>query len=260
VVAATTREKIYEDNANRSLLIYLDQSRQQDEKIMYYQKALRAGIISKEEEAKAREKLANVQRILRPLKVVNPYAPLIDLPQEVFKPRRTIGLLLSFIEAITLYHQYQLTEEDGYIKTQPEHIDWAFKLLKETLFRKSDELSGATRSFFEQLKTHLKQSNKKSFYCPDIRKPLGQNPRNVQRYLDELQQYGYVKIIGGNRYRKGYEYEVAEYNDYTALKSSIDRKLEEIMERIKKESATVRQSATKAPLSHSKPQQAKATA
>lgn len=233
VVAASTKEKIYEDNANRSLLIQLDSSHQQDKRIMDYQKQVRAAMIDRQAEEQTREQLRNIQRLLRPVKVVNPYAPLIELPEEVFKPRRTIGLLLSFIEAVTLYHQYQLKEVGGVVETEPEHIEWSLKLLKEILFAKSDELSGATRNFFEKLKEHLEGENKKSFYGRDIRKPLQQSPRNVQRYLYELLQYGYVKITGGSRHGKGYEYEVADYHDYHHLQSSIEKKLSEMMEKIR---------------------------
>src|SRR5262249_23116282 len=37
VIGCTTREKVYEDNANRAILIYLDGSREQDARVMHYQ-------------------------------------------------------------------------------------------------------------------------------------------------------------------------------------------------------------------------------
>lgn len=40
VAGCTTQESIYEDNANRSFLLYLDESPEQDEKIMDYQRKL----------------------------------------------------------------------------------------------------------------------------------------------------------------------------------------------------------------------------
>ena len=43
LAGTTTREKLYEDNANRSLLIYLDSSKQHKEQIMDYQRAESAG-------------------------------------------------------------------------------------------------------------------------------------------------------------------------------------------------------------------------
>lgn len=161
VVGCTTQEKIFEDNANRSLLIYLDGGKEQDHKIIEYQKLLKAGLINKEMEKDIQLKLQNIQLLLEPIKIINPYAPLINLPQTVFKPRRTIGLLLNFIEAITYFHQHQRTQKvdkstgEIYIETTPEDIEWGFKLLEETLFRKSDELSGACRTFYDLLKNEL---------------------------------------------------------------------------------------------------------
>ena len=85
-----------------------------------------------QQEKQAQQVLQHVQRVLRPVRVVNPYAPLIALPAEVFKPRRTLGLLLSFIEAITFYHQLQRPEKvheaSGEIQVEatPKDIEAAF--------------------------------------------------------------------------------------------------------------------------------------
>ena len=48
-----------------------------------------------------------MQRLLEPIKVVNPFAELLQIPKEVFKPRRTNSHYLQFVEVITFYHQLQ---------------------------------------------------------------------------------------------------------------------------------------------------------
>lgn len=238
VSSCTTREKLYEDNANRCILIYIDTSAEQDKRIMEHQQKASAGLINHSEENKIKERLKNVQRLLRPVTVRNPYAQYINLPEAVFKPRRTMLLLLSFIETITFYHQYQREikqdKESGeaYIESTVQDIEYAFKLLKEVLFSKSDELTGACRKFFEQLKAHLKKESKQSFYSAAIRKALRMNPNNLKRYLMELSRYSYLKINGGNKF-KGYEYQIANEQEYEQLKSDIDQKLENILHTIK---------------------------
>ena len=153
VSSCTTKEKIYEDNANRCILIYIDITAEQDKRIMEYQQHASAGMVNKMEENAIKEKLKNVQRLLRPIQIRNPYANQINLPEAVFKPRRTMLLLLSFIETITFYHQYQreakvdIQTGEHYIESNAQDIEYAFKLLKEVLFSKSDELSGACRKF-----------------------------------------------------------------------------------------------------------------
>ena len=55
IAGCTTKESIYEDNANRSFLIYIDETKTQDEKIMDYQRALSAGKINQSAERKIKE-------------------------------------------------------------------------------------------------------------------------------------------------------------------------------------------------------------
>ncbi len=240
VIACTTREKIYEDNSNRAILIYLDGSKEQDEKIMHYQKQNRAGLIDHYAEKQMQKKLVQMQQALEPIRVINPFAPLIDLPKEIFKPRRTLPLLLSFIEAITFYYQYQrgqkVEESTGeiYIETHPTDIEWAFKLLRDVLFRKSDELSGVAREFYEWLKQWaINKANKKTgFYGSDVRKDNRIHPRTLSRYLQELSDYGLLEITGGNRHKTGYSYKVITNKDYQALQQSIDEQIKKVMETI----------------------------
>lgn len=239
VIGCTTREKVYEDNANRAILIYLDDTKEQDERVMQYQKQLRAKLVNKQKEKLLQEKLQNMQRVLEPVMVVNPYAVLIDLPKEMFKPRRSLPLLLGFIEAITFYHQYQREQKadeaskEIYIEVHPKDIETAFTLLKEVLFRKSDELSTATRDFYEWLKQFITNKKLKQFYGSDIRKENRIHPRTLSRYLQELTDFGLLQIAGGNKHRTGYSYKIIAGRDYKTLQDSISKQIEEVMQKIK---------------------------
>lgn len=242
VSGCTTKEKIYEDNANRCILLYTDQSRDQDKRINEYQTKLSGGEINKERENQYRELFKNIQRVLRPMNIINPYAKYIVLPEQVFKPRRTMTLLLGFIEAVTFYHQYQrAVKKDShgqlYIETTVDDIESAFNLLKDVLFAKSDELSKATRDFLELLKQLSRVSGTDSFHAKSIREQLRINPGNMKRYLSELVRYGYIKA-NGNRYRRGsYEYTIVNTSEYEALKSQIEQHLEQILETLKTQAA-----------------------
>ena len=55
LAGTTTKEKLYEDNANRSLLIYLDGSKEHKEMIMDYQRLLSAGKVKTREENELKE-------------------------------------------------------------------------------------------------------------------------------------------------------------------------------------------------------------
>jgi hypothetical protein len=245
VIGCTTREKVYEDNANRSLLIHLDGSTEQDARIMDYQKQRRAGQVDTTKERLLQEKLKKMQQVLEPFAVINPYAPLIDLPGEVFKPRRTLPLLLSFIEAITFYHQYQRGHQvdrqtgEVFIETTPQDIEAAFALLEDVLFRKSDELSGAARSFYENLRTwdgkrsRATDPKQGGFFASMIRQDMRIHPRTLSRYLNELCEFGLLEITGGNKYRGGYSYKVRGLKSYQGLQQSIQQQVQRVIQQVK---------------------------
>mgnify|MGYP001764859227 CR=1 FL=1 len=237
VSGCTTKEKIYEDNANRCILLYTDMSKDQDKRINDYQTKLAAGEVNRDREQRYQELFQQMQRLLRPIAIVNPYAKYIALPDQVFKPRRTMTLLLGFIEAVTFYHQYQRemkkdSSGQPYIETTIPDIEAAFVLLKDVLFSKSDELTKATREFLEQVKTMLQLSGTTSFTTKQIREAYRINPGNMKRYLAELLRYGYIKG-SGNRYRGSYEYKIVNLQEYEALKSSIDNHLQRILDSLR---------------------------
>ena len=237
VAGCTTQERVYEDNANRSFLIYIDESKAQDESIMHYQRKKSAGTVNSEEERQIKELLQNTQRLLQPVQIRNPFAEQLQIPTEVFKPRRTNAHYLQFIEAVTFYHQYQRekhtdkTTGETFINTTLEDIAEANKLMKEVLLRKADELSGATRNYFEQLKALLKEQKQSTFTNKDIRKTLRLPGTTVRRYHNELLQNGYIKLQESKK-KKGYLFEITSYEEYTQLQNSIAIVLDEILHRL----------------------------
>jgi hypothetical protein len=237
VAGCTTQEKIYEDNANRSFLVYIDESAEQDEAIMNYQRKKSARTINTEEEKQIKELLQNTQRILQPIKVKNPYAEFLKIPMEVFKPRRTNAHYLQFIEAITFYHQYQrekyIDEATGetFIITTLEDIAEANKLMKEILLRKADELSGATRNYFEVLKTVLKENKQTTFTNKEVKQLLRLPISSIKRHNLELQQSNYIKR-NESKQTKAYHFEIVSYEEYKQLQNSIATVLDNIYNRL----------------------------
>jgi predicted transcriptional regulator len=237
IAGCTTQESLYEDNANRSFLIYLDESAEQDERIMDYQRRLSAGKIDVFAENQARRLLQHVQRVLRPVSVRNPYAEQLHIPKEVFKQRRSNAHYLAFIEVITFYKQYQRerkvdqTSGEVYIETTLEDIQEANALLKEILLRKSDELNGATRNYLEALKAWLQHHKQSSFTNAQVRSRLRIPISTVKRYHLALLQTGYIKRVADPTTRT-YRYEIVSYEEYRQLQESIAGVLDTITGRL----------------------------
>jgi len=235
VAGCTTKESLYEDNANRSFLIYIDESKEQDSKIMDYQRKLSAGKIDLAAQWSLTETFQNMQRALVPITIRNPYAEKLQIPHEVFKPRRSNAHYLAFIEAVTFYHQYQRESEadsqtgEVYINTTLEDIEEANKLMKKILLRKSDQLNGATRDYFEKLKAWLIHEEKEVFMNREIRTKLRIKGTTLRRYHHDLLDVGLIRVKTGKK-STGFQYEIITPDEYKQLKRQIDIILDEVLE------------------------------
>jgi hypothetical protein len=254
LIACAYAEKNYEQLSLPFLCLHLDHSHAQDINIMEYQKKCKAGLINQSEIAQIQRRLQCVIASLKPATVINPFAPLIDLPKDLPHPRKTLLLLLNFIETITFFNQYQReTTADTdtgevLIKTHPEDIELAFNLLKTSLFRRADELSTNARGFYNWLCGFLSKAQTAQFSALDIRKAKRLNPRTLNRYLQELTLFQYIQIVGGNKYREGYLYKITAIDNNNTLNNSIEKALQKTLETIKEEhSKTVGQTPPPAP-------------
>ena len=237
VAGATTKDKLYEDNANRSFLIQVDESPEHQESVLEYQRKEIAGLIDKSPEQHTQLILKTAQLHLENLEVVIPFAEALRIPEYVFKKLRTNAHYLMLIKSIALWNQKQREikqKPDGtrYIEAILEDVSWANKLSKDVLLRKSDELNGALRGFFENVKVGLKTSKQENFYAKPLREKLRMNPMQVNPYLKELEQRGYLKQTGGNR-KTGFEYSVVVWDDYERLKSGLTI-MDETLENLRK--------------------------
>jgi DNA primase len=233
MVATASTKPIYQDNANRCLILNLDNSTEQTERILKHQRQrATTGNHSDEEISKLIEKHRVIQRMLKPYKVVIPFAESIHLPVNINNPRRTLQMLLTTVEVITLFNQYQrqVKNENGeeYLIATPQDLELAMELLKDSILNKVDELTGATRAFLERLKEFLRGKDLGQFNAKEMRLEMKISSSAMGRYIKELDDNFYIEKISSNRL-KGFEYRVRSYNEYTELKSSVDKELSEIL-------------------------------
>jgi predicted transcriptional regulator len=262
VSGCTTKESVYEDNANRSFLIYLDESTAQDDKIMDYQRKASAGKNDIAQQLKARQCLQNSQYLLKPIRVINPYAELVELPKEVLKPRRTNAHYLQFIELVTYYHQHQreikYDQETGeeYIETTIEDIKNANELIKEILIRKSDILTGRSRNQLENFKKLL-QNKSELFTNTQVRSTLKIAKSTAQYHLNAWLDAGIITKIH-DKETQTHSYQFTNDTEYKTLENKIEEVLKSIITNI--ESRTSEQDRTKTPIRSVKPKATKGKA
>jgi len=241
LIACAYSEKNYDSLSLPFLCLNLNHSHTQDFNVMEYQKKIRAGLINKDEITAIQRRLKCVIESLKSTSIINPYAPFINLPDDLPHPRKTLLLLLNFIDTITFFFQYQretVTDESTgeiLIKTAPEDIELAFKLLKNCLFRRADELSTTARGFYQWLKKYLQEAKTNQFTALDIRKAKRIHPRTLNNYLQELKLFSYVQIVGGNKHREGFIYKLTDINELSELQSGIETSLKQTLDKIQAE-------------------------
>jgi hypothetical protein len=241
LIACAYSEKNYEQLSLPFLCLHLNHSHAQDINVMEYQKKCKAGLINQSEITAIQRRLQCVIASLKNTSIINPFAPLIHLPEDLPHPRKTLLLLLNFIDTITFFRQYQRETEvdkstgEVMIKTHPEDIELAFDLLKNCLFRRADELSTTARGFYNWLKKYLSEAKTNQFTALDVRKAKRIHPRTLNRYLQELTLFNYIQIAGGNKYREGYQYKITNLDEDNGLNNSIETALKQTLENIRAE-------------------------
>jgi hypothetical protein len=241
LIACAYSEKNYEQLSLPFLCLHLNHSHIQDINVMEYQKKCKAGLINQSEIIQRQRRLQCIIATLKPANIINPFATLIDLPDDLPYPRKTLLLLLNFIDTITFFRQYQretiadTNTGEVRIKTHLDDIELAFMLLKNSLFRRADELSTTARGFYNWLQKFLKEAQTNQFTALDVRKAKRIHPRTLNRYLQELCLFHYIQIIGGNKYREGYRYKVTNLDEDNGLNISIENALKQTLENIKAE-------------------------
>ena len=241
LIACAYSEKNYEQLSLPFLCLHLNHSHTQDINVMDYQKKCKAGLINQSEIARTQRRLQCVIASLKPANIINPFAPLINLPDDLPYPRKTLLLLLNFMDTITFFRQHQReTVTDtatGEIRiiTHPEDIELAFSLLKNSLFRRADELSTSARGFYNWLQKFLKEAQTNQFAALDVRKAKRIHPRTLNRYLQELCLFHYIQVTGGNKYREGYRYKITSLDEENGLNGHIENALKTTLEAINAE-------------------------
>jgi energy-coupling factor transporter ATP-binding protein EcfA2 len=239
IAGATTKDRIYEDNSNRSFLIHVNESKSHQDEILNFQNKLAAGLVDTTGIEKTVYKIHNMQRLLSSkINVVNPFQPELKLPEYVFKKLRTNTHYITLIKSITFLHQWQRPRQinkntgETFIQTTLEDIALANALSKQSLLRKSDELSGEVRDFFESLKREVKNGHSVSFISKQIRERFRMHPMKFNRRINELKNRGYIKQSGGNR-KTSYEYEITNWDDYQVLQKGLNI-MDEVLENLYK--------------------------
>lgn len=232
-LSATTKGEVYEDNMSRCFLVAVDESQEQTQRIIKYQNSRAAGKIDETKEKEIRDFLRNCIRLLKPYKVVNPYADRIELPKEAHKIRRLNDLFQSYVKQVTLLNQYQRKQDKlGRLITEKQDVQTAVEIMFDSIILKVDELDGSLRSFYEKLKSFvLKHGKEYEFTRLEVRQVLMISKTQQHAYLNQLIDLEYIQQVGGYANR-GFKYKIHHWDNNEKLRSDIRTYLNKQLEKL----------------------------
>ncbi|UXK11306.1 CHC2 zinc finger domain-containing protein [Erwinia pyrifoliae] len=166
LMLTTTAIDVDEELLNRCLVLTVNESREQTEAIhaMQRQGQTLEGLLMTSEKAHVTRLHQNAQRLIRPLKVVNPYASRLTFMSDKTRTRRDHMKYLTLIQSVALLHQYQREvktvthrgEALAYIEVTREDIALANRLAHEILGRTLDEMPPQTRRLLMLIQEWIK--------------------------------------------------------------------------------------------------------
>ncbi|TVZ38017.1 DNA primase catalytic core [Alteromonadaceae bacterium 2753L.S.0a.02] len=228
--STTTAIDIDEELMNRCIVLTVNESREQTELIHQLQRKRETleGLLAGEDKKQILTCHRNAQRLLKPLKVVNPFAEQLTFMSNQTRSRRDHMKYLQLIKTIAFLHQYQrhtkTVQHQGntleYIEVALSDIAVANELAHEVLGRSLDELPPQTRKLLtlihEMVSEHCQKEQQAQkdyrFSRRDIREYTGWGLTQVATHCQRLEAMEYLVIYSGRNGQK-MNYELCYYGE-----------------------------------------------
>jgi DNA primase catalytic core len=204
----TTKPRINDENATRSFLLFLDESEEQTRRIHERQRQSKTlgGLRGKSSEEAMIRRHHDMQRLLRTIAVVIPFADALTFPSTWLRTRRDNMRFLNLIQVITFLHQYQRptrTTEEGvdYIESTPGDYRAAYELARQVLGESFQDLKKPQRELLKAIE-ELRPIATTSTDGPgvsrrQIREATGLADTRLRELLADLVSLEYVREVSG---------------------------------------------------------------
>ena len=226
IFLTTTAIDIDEELLNRCLVLTVNEERAQTQAIHRIQRESQTieGLLRKRDRDELLRLHRNAQRLLKPVAVVNPYAPGLTFLDSQTRTRRDHTKYLTLIRVIALLHQHQrprqTVEHNGrtieYIEVALDDIAVANRLTAEVLGRSLDELPPQTRRLLLLVDAMVTAECKRQrieradyrFSRREVREVTGWGDTQLRLHLGRLEELEYLLAHRGGR-GQSFVYELA---------------------------------------------------
>lgn len=202
-VESTTLSKIFDEDANRSLLFGTDERSEQTRRIIDNMAANYSGQgMSPEDRQAIIDKHHCLQSLLESIPVVIPFAEQVGqhFPTKKVECRRAFPQTMGMVQASALLHQRQRERDSsGSIIATKKDYEVARKLLLKPLSRGQGGLSDGARRMFDVLKN---ESGGEEFTTAQARKWGDFAKSSVKGWVIELYEGGLLELVQESRGRR----------------------------------------------------------
>jgi DNA primase len=218
VFQTTTNPRTDAETRSRFVVISVDESPEQTRAILAAQRQshTREGWQRRLAREAILKRHQSFQRLLRPLKIINPFEPLLSYPDESLLVRRDQPKYLNLILAVTFLYQLQRpvqndAELGDYIETTLDDIAIANELAHELFGHSLDDLSRPSRELLRLVYQHVQRQAAASktgdvtFNRRELREAFKWGDTRLRTHLDELVEMEYVVPLSG-RFGQTYQY------------------------------------------------------
>jgi DNA primase catalytic core len=217
LMITTTNYDVDEELLNRCIVLTINESREQTKKIHKIQRKLETldGMFMELDRESITKLHQNIQRLLRPIRVHNPYAKYLTFIDTNYRARRDQLKYLTLIRTITLLHQYQrkikTTHKNGriieFIETTIEDIELANRLAGKIFGTILNELPHQTRSVLNKIYEFVKrecllhkiEQEDFRFSRREIREYLNTGLTQLRVHINRLVDYEYLVVHKGRK-------------------------------------------------------------
>jgi DNA primase catalytic core len=226
IFLTTTAIDIDEELLNRCLVLTVNEEQAQTQAIHRVQREAQTieGLLRRRDRDDLLRLHRNAQRLLKPVSVVNPYAPGLTFLDGQTRTRRDHTKYLTLIRTIALLHQHQrpakAIQHNGkrleYIEVTLDDIAVANRLTAEVLGRSLDELPPQTRRLLLLVNAMVAAECKRQqieradfrFSRRDVRAVTGWGDTQLRLHLGRLEELEYLLAHRGGR-GQSFVYELA---------------------------------------------------
>ncbi len=214
-IESTTQPRIHEENATRSFLIFLDESPEQTRRIHERQRLSKTldGLRKKTGQDDIQRRHHNMQRLLKNVAVVIPYAARLNFPTRWLRTRRDNLRFLNLIIVVAFLHQYQRevkqTEEGvPYIDATVEDYEIAYALAKAVMGECFNDLKKPQRELLKAIEAMRPADG--GVTRRQIREASGLADTRLRDLLGELVSLEYLRDTTGGGQGRTCRYALTE--------------------------------------------------